>query len=113
VLLHEFAEDLVLALELGFELPDLVVLGILDRLGLATVVESGVAVLEELLLPAIEEVGSDAEFVAEIGDRHLLNKVAFEGGDLLRSGKVTTLRGHDETSVQVRLTRMERFSRFD
>jgi hypothetical protein len=112
VLLHEFAEDLVFALEFGLELLDLFVLGVLAGLGLAAVVEGGVPVLEELLLPAVEEVGRDAEFIAEIGDGHLVEEVAFEGGDLLRSGKVTALPGHDETSVQVRLTRTEQFSRF-
>jgi hypothetical protein len=51
VLLHEFDEDLILALELGFELFDLALLGILDGLGLAAVVEGQVSILEEQALP--------------------------------------------------------------
>jgi hypothetical protein len=39
VLLHQLGHDLVFALELGFELFDLLVLGVLDGLGLAAVVE--------------------------------------------------------------------------
>ena len=54
--------------KLGFELLDLLVLGVLDGFGLAAIVEGEVAVLEELLLPAVEEVGVDAEFIAEVGD---------------------------------------------
>jgi hypothetical protein len=38
VLLHQLRKDFVLALELGFELFDLFVLGVLDGLGLAAVV---------------------------------------------------------------------------
>ena len=90
VLFHEFGHDLVLACELGFELLDLAVLGILDGLGLAAVLEGSVAVLEELLLPAVEQVGVDAEFIAEVGDGDLVEQVPFEDGDLLGAGKVTT-----------------------
>ena len=56
MLLQEFGEDLVFALQLGFELLDLALLGVLDGLGLAVVLKNGVAVLEELLLPAVEEI---------------------------------------------------------
>jgi hypothetical protein len=71
-------------------LVDLALLGVLDGLGLAVVVEGSVAVFEELLLPAVEQVGSDAELIAEIGDRSFLEEVASEDGDLLGAGKVTT-----------------------
>ena len=57
-----------LALQLGFELFDLAVLGVLDGLGLAAVVEGGVAVLEELLEPAVELSGVDVEFIAQVGN---------------------------------------------
>ena len=81
---------LVFALELGFEQLDLLVLGVLDGPGLAVVVEGGVAVVEELFLPAVEEVGGDAEFIAEVGDGDFFEEVAFEDGDLLGAGKVPT-----------------------
>ena len=64
--------------------------------GRVAVVECCVAVVEELLLPAVEEVGSDAEFIAEFGDGHLLDEVSFEGSNLLRSGKVMALVCNDE-----------------
>jgi hypothetical protein len=64
--LHELGHDLVLALELGFELLDFLVLGILDGLGLATILEEGVAVLEEFFLPAVEEGGRDVEVIVSV-----------------------------------------------
>jgi hypothetical protein len=70
-----------------------------------------VAVFEELLLPAVEQVGSDAELIAEIGDRSFLEEVAFEDGDLLGAGKVAACSW--ETSVQVMLTRTVASSRFN
>jgi hypothetical protein len=57
VLFHELGKDLVFALDLGFELLDLGVLGILDGLGLAILGEGEVAILEEVALPEIEEAG--------------------------------------------------------
>jgi len=102
---------------LGFELLDLLVLGILDGPGLAAraaVGEGQMAVLEELLEPVVELVGVDVEFIAQVGDRYLVDEVPLEDGDLLRLGKVTTrLLVHEGSSVQVMLTRAERSSRFD
>ena len=80
---HEFGHDLVLAEELGFELFDLVVLGVLDGLALAAVGEGEMAVLEELLEPVVELVGVEVEFIAEVGDGDLVDEVPFEDGDLL------------------------------
>jgi hypothetical protein len=57
VLLHEFGQDLVLALEFGLEGFNLADVGVFDGLGLAAVVEGEVAVLEELALPLVEESG--------------------------------------------------------
>jgi hypothetical protein len=96
VLLHEFGQDFILALQLGFELLDLALLGVLDRLGLAVGLEGSVAVLEELPLPAVEQVGGDARLIAEIGDGRFFEKVAFEDGDLLGGGKVTTRLVHEK-----------------
>ena len=63
--------------------------------------------------PVVELVGVDVELIAQVGDRYFLDEVPFEDGDLLVVGKVTTLLVHEETSVQVMLTRTERSSRFD
>src|SRR2546430_4620086 len=111
--MHELGHDVILARELGFELLDLLVLGILDGLALAAVVEGGMAVLEELLEPAVELVRIDVEFIAQVRDRDLVDEVTLEDGNLLGARKVTTRLVHDETSVQVMLTRTERSSRFD
>ena len=111
---HELGHDLVLADEFGFELLDLLVLGIFDSLGLAAVLEGDVAILEEILEPAVELVGIDVEFIAEVRDRDPFDEVTFEDGNLLGAGKVTTrLLVHEGTSVQVMLTQTERYSRFD
>src|SRR5512135_2685301 len=56
--LHQFREDLVLALELLLQEGDPPILGIADASG--TGFEGGRAVLEELLLPAVEHGGVDA-----------------------------------------------------
>ena len=72
-----------------------------------------VSVLEELFLPAVEEGGRDAELIADGGDGDAFEQMALEGSDPLLRRDVTTFAVHDGTSVQVRLTRTERFSRFD
>src|SRR5271154_6340899 len=113
MLFHELAEHGVLALELGFETLDLVVLGVLDGLALAAVGEGQMAVLEELLEPVVELVGVDVEFIAQIRNGDLVDEVPLEDGDLLVIGEMTTLLVQDGTSVQVMLTRTEQFSRFD
>ncbi len=94
MLLHEFREDFVFALQLGLELLDPALLGILEGFGPAIALEGSMAVLEELLLPAIEQIGADAQLIAEIGDRRLFKQVAFEDGDLLGSGKMPTCLVH-------------------
>jgi hypothetical protein len=92
---------------------DLNVLGIIGGLGLAAILEDDVAVLEELFLPAVKESGRNAELIADGGHGDVFKQVPLEGGDLLLGGEVTTFAVHDGTSVQVRLTPTERFSRFD
>ena len=96
MLFHELGEDGVLALELGFELLDLVVLGVLDGPGLASVVEGDMGVLEELLEPGVDLIGEEIELIAEVGNRDLVEEMAFEDGDLLGAGEVTTMLGHGE-----------------
>jgi hypothetical protein len=93
VLLQQFGHDFVFALQLLLELLELPVLGVLGRLGgfgLATVLEGGMSVLEEFLLPAIEYVGCKPQFIAEIGDGRLLEQVPLEDGYLLLGREVTT-----------------------
>ena len=60
--LHELGHDLVLARELGFELLNLLVFGVFDGLGVAAILEEGVAVLEELLLFCLSRIWKIAPF---------------------------------------------------
>ena len=53
--------------------------------------KASMAVLEELLEPAIELVGVDVEFIAQVGDGNLVDEVPLEDGDLLGAGEMTTL----------------------
>ena len=71
------------------------------------------AVLEEFLEPVVELVGVEVKFIAQVGDRDLLDEVPFEDGNLLVIGEMTALLVHGGTSVQTMLTRTERSSRFD
>ena len=92
MLLHQLGQDLVLALELVLEGGDLAVPGVL--LGVAApagILEGGGAVLEELLLPEVEEVDGAVVLLADVGDGLLLQEVEAEQGDLLFRGKVPAL----------------------
>ena len=68
MLFHELGEDGVLALELGLKLFDLGALGITGGLGLAAIVEGGVAVLEELLEPGVDLMGIELELKKSLGE---------------------------------------------
>src|SRR5262249_24621207 len=90
-----------LALQLGLQLGDLLILG--GGVGLAAPVvggEGGRTVLEEELLPGVEERDADAVFFAEIGDRDLVEEMLSKQGDLLLRGEVTTLPGHGRSSAR-------------
>ena len=110
---HELGHDLVFAYELGFELIDFLLLDVFEGLGFSAVVEGDVSVFEELFEPGVELCGVDVGLVAEVGDRDLLDEMAFKDGDLVGAGEMTTLLVHGKTSVQVMLTQTERYSRFD
>jgi hypothetical protein len=45
-----------------------------------------VSVVEEFLLPAVKQVGGDAELIAEMGHGCFLQEVPFEDGDILLGG---------------------------
>ena len=95
MLLHELGHNFVLALDLGFELLDLLLLGVLGDLGLAAILEGQVSVLEEQLLPRVEDRRFDAQLIADRGNGCALQKVPLESGHFLGNGNVTTrLLGH-------------------
>src|SRR5512147_1205999 len=97
--LHEFREDLVLALELLLEQCDLPILGVARASGAG--LKRGRAVLEELLLPAVEHRGVDAVLVAQIRDGGVFEEMEPKDGDLLLGGEsLARLLGHGRTSAR-------------
>ena len=96
MLFHEFGEHGVFPLELGFELFNLLVLGVLGGFGLTVGVEGEVAVLEELLEPGLELGRVEVVLIAQVGNGNLVDEVPLEDGDLLGIGKVTTLLAHNK-----------------
>ena len=94
--LHELREDFVLALQLVPEGGDGAVLGVLAGLAaFAGVVEGGGAVLEELLLPELEEVDGEVVLLAEVRNQFLFQEVESEQGHFLLGGVVTALPWHE------------------
>ena len=92
----------MLALQLGLELGDLLVLGVSAVLAAFVVTgEGGGAVLEEELLPGVEVGDGEAVFFADVGDGDLVEEVLSEQGDLLLRGKVTALTAHGCSSAKV------------
>ena len=84
--LHQFREDFVFALELLFQEGDSPILGIAgaSRVGF----EGGWAVLEELLLPAIEHRGVDAVLVAQVRNGGVFEEMEPKDGHLLLGGDI-------------------------
>src|SRR3954447_14108148 len=99
MLLHEFGEDFVRALELLLQEGDPPVLGVAGASGAG--LEGGRGVLEELLLPAIEHRGVDAVLVTEIRDRGVFEEVKPQDGHLLLGREALSgLLGHGRTSAR-------------
>jgi hypothetical protein len=102
MLLHQFGQDLVLALEFVLEGSDLTVFAV--GVGFATfarVLESSSAVVEELLLPQVEEVHGKVILLTDVGDRLLLQEMEAKQSDLLLRSEVTTLPSHECSSARV------------
>src|SRR6516165_6190953 len=98
MLLHQFGDDLVLALELvaeGGDGPLEVAVGCR-----ALPLEGGGAVLEELLLPDVEQGGRELMLVAEVRDRDVVDQVAPQDGDLLDRRIVLPRLSHGETPAE-------------
>src|ERR1700690_1408828 len=81
MLRHQLRQDLILGLDLLFQILDALLLGLL--VGAALGLEGGPSVLEELLLPPVEDRWLQAQFIAELGDRLLVQQMAPQDGDLL------------------------------
>ena len=101
MLLHQLGQDLVFALELGLQVGDLLVLGIGAALAAFVVGgEGGGAVLEELLLPVVEEGNGDAVSFADVGDRDFVEEVLAEQGDLGLRGEGAAFSGQGWSSAR-------------
>jgi len=93
---HEFGEDLVLALQLGLEAFNLLLLSGLGLLGVPAVAGKGSrAVLEKGLLPEVELTGLEAVLLTELGDGNLFEEVLPENGDLLLGREMPTAGVHE------------------
>src|SRR6201996_9095897 len=97
--LHQFRDDLVLALELvaqGGDGPLEVALG-----RGALPLEGGGSVLEELLLPDVEQGGRELVLVAEVRDGDVVDQVPPQDGDLLDGRIVLARLSHGETPAEL------------
>src|SRR5438552_15784102 len=73
MLSHQLRQNLVLCLDLLLQVGDPLLLGGMVRP--CFLLEGGRPVLEELLLPAVEDRGLQAEFIAELRDRLILQQM--------------------------------------
>ena len=79
MLSHQLGQDLVLRLDLPFQVGDALLL--CGVVGWPLRFEGGRAVLEEVLLSAVEDRGLQAEFIAELRDRLVLKQMPPQDGD--------------------------------
>jgi hypothetical protein len=97
--LHEFGEDLVLALELLFQGGDPAILVVVGTSGPGF--KCGGGVLEEFLLPAIEHGGVDVVLIAEVRDGGMFQEMKPQDGGLLLDGEsFPSLLGHGRISAR-------------
>src|ERR1051325_1813846 len=78
---HQLGQDLILALDLLLQILDAFLLRRMAVAGLS--LKSGRPVLEEFLLPAVEDRRLEAQFVTEFGYRLVLQEMPPQDGDLL------------------------------
>src|SRR5215469_14189292 len=102
MLLHEFGEDFVLALQACLQVGDSSVFGV--GIGLASFIVDGEgsgAVFEEGLLPEVEEIDGDAVFLADLGDGDFFDEMLSEQSDFLFGAEVAALLRHECSSARV------------
>src|SRR4051812_49033329 len=97
--LHQFCDDFVLALKLVAQRGDGALEVALGRGALA--LEGGRAVLEELLLPEVEQGGQELVLVAEVRDGYVVDQVTPKDGDLLDGRIVLAGLSHGETPAEL------------
>jgi hypothetical protein len=93
---HEAGDDAVFALQPSFEGVDSFLAFLLGASGVtAVLLEGAVAVLEEFLLPEVEGVDADVQFVTDLRDRHVVEQVPLDGRHFLFGGEARSRRfGH-------------------
>src|ERR1039458_828998 len=91
VFTHQLGQDLVLLLDLGLQGLDLLLLGgLLAAVGGSGFKDDG-ALLEELLLPLVEEGRLNAGLLADVRDGRLFDEVLTKNSQFLGPGEVATL----------------------
>ena len=81
MLRHQFGQNLILRLDLPFQMGDAFLFGLMA--GPSSPLKSRDSVLEELILPAVEHRRLEPQFVTEIRDWHSFHQVPPQNGDLL------------------------------
>lgn len=106
--LHQFGENFVLGLQLGFQLFNAFLFGFFSAR--TSFVESGCPVLEKLLLPAVKNGWLQVVFIAQIRDRNPVNQVSLKNEHLLLSCVIFAGFAHIEFLRCCRLTQTAEFS---
>jgi hypothetical protein len=97
VLLQQLGQNLVLDPELLLQSGDLAVLdGFNGLVTFAVAGEGSGPVLEEFPLPSVEQVRLDAELVASVGHRLLLQQMESQDGHLVGGRVMLALRSHEQ-----------------
>ena len=107
MLFHELRQDLVLLLQLGLQKGN-ALLRLFVHAGRRP--EGRGAVLKELLEPAVEDGGVDLMFVAQSGNRNLIDQVPTQNGDLLLRGVTLALVVHEPSVVAILTVGLSIFS---
>ena len=100
MLRHELGQNLVLCLDLFLQVFDPLVLGGMVRPNF--LLEGSSPVLEEFLLPAVEDRRLESHFIAQLRDGLLLQQMPPQDGDLLFRRVVLPLLLHAFSSLPYR-----------
>src|SRR6266576_6618310 len=94
---HQFSQHFVFGLDLLFQKLDPLLFSLVIRP--APTLKGSRTVLEELFLPTVEHRWLQSMFLAQIGNRHFIQQVPPQDGNLLFSGVVLSLSSHAFLSV--------------
>src|SRR5580700_5131895 len=94
---HQFSQHLVLGVDLLFQELDPLLFTLAVRPALA--LEGGRAILEELFLPAVEHRRLQSMLLTKIRNRHFIQQVPSQDGNLLFSGVVLSPFSHTSSPL--------------